>query len=893
MKTIGIDLGTTNSCVYYLDGEDTPVPVTDRLGRKIFPSAVWCAGPGKEVVVGHAAKSRLGQQPPPIVAVKRKIGTTEMVDLGGQSVSPVAVSAHILGFLKSLVEETTGDRVGAAVVTVPAYFDAAPKKDTYLAAVEGLFGGNAALARGRLELQLEPEAAAFAYTLEDPAERLRILAYDLGGGTFDVTVLEKSPAGGLAVLKFGGDPHLGGDNVDDRVAAWMLYLLRGGRPEALERILDPARYPEEEQYTLLQQLLTDDVAALRTQLRPEDQELRIGVRPGYALALDAAQPADLPRIQKLKLLAEKAKMDLTVVAETPVVQQGAFADQEGNLVDVDLSLDRVTFNRLIGDFVRRTMEETARVLAASGLARQDLDRIVLVGGSTRMPVIREELEKRYACPVLVADPDLIVARGAAWKARQLSLSVADGAPGMAKLQLEYPRKTSDEQVQVKGRVTRPLADHRAYLSRGGEELAEAPIAGDRFLFERVPLTPDAPNPLHLEVADAAGDLFAEADFTIVHDARAPGGGDHLASRLAKPILAEGIRGRTVLLPEGEPLPARASTPGSRGTSEDRIVIPLYEGERWLTNLVITGVDPSLPEGALIDLQLSVDKDFSCSATAMVRDTRQAASVEFEISRIEIPAGEDLDRMLDDAMEEFDNDIKAVRDREHRARLAQRARRLKAGYHKARRELTPDRHHLYTLVAQLRTLLIEVRGSQDRLDPPREDFDRLLGAARRLAGRLDEGAAFTRDEAVAKLAALERAGGEAWERQDAALWRSVNAELGRLRQDLDRVLLPPPPDPRQLPPERVQAGLLGWLGELREKVEDAGVVVSFAGQLEEVERAIRQVDLRRRDAARDALLDLASERLNPLDHRVARAIRERGGKTAADGSTGAANVHFKP
>lgn len=889
MKTIGVDLGTTNSCVYYLDGEDNPVLVTDRLGRKIFPSAVWCAGPGKEIIVGHAAKGRLGQQPPPIVAVKRKIGTTETVELGRRPISAVTVSAHILSFLKALVEETTGDQVGAAVVTVPAYFDAAPKKDTYSAAVEALFGGDAALAKNRLELQLEPEAAAFAYTLEDPAEHLRILAYDLGGGTFDVTVLEKSPAAGLSVLKFGGDPHLGGDNVDDRIAAWLLYLLRGGKPEALERILDAARYPAEAQYTILQQLLTHDVAALRGELRPEDRGLLADASPRYALALDAANPESLSRIQKLKALAEKAKMDLTVSTVATITHQGIFLDDAGEMVDVDLTLDRATFNRLIGDFVSRTMEETSRVLAASGLAPEQIDRIILVGGSTRMPIIREELEKRFPCPVQVADPDLIVARGAALKARQLRPSLGDGTAD-AKLQLEYPRKTSDERTQIKGVVVRPSPGSTAYLARDGQDLAEVLIEGGRFLFERVPLVPNAPNDFHLEIADAKGNLFAEADFTIDHDERAVAVTDSLAPKLTKPILVQGLRGFKTIFHEGETLPAHATAEGTRGTNEDSIVIPFLEGERWLTNLVITGVDPSVPEGSIIDLQVVINKDYTCSVLAKVRQSGQEASVEFEISRIEIPSIEELDRQLEDALEEFENDIAAVRDREVRARLSRQVRRIEASYRKAKAELDQDKHHLYSLVGELRKLLIDVRGAHDLLTPPREDFDGQLRSTRGLAGRLDGGGPINQQDAMDKMAALERSGRDAWERQDAELWKSVTAELKRLREDLERALEPPPPDPRQLPPERLQGEILAWLDSLRERVEEAGLETEFGGELEEIERSIRQVDLRRRESAREELLTIAVQRLKPLDFRIGKAISYRGGKTASDGSTGA-NVYF--
>jgi hypothetical protein len=880
MKTIGVDLGTTNSCVYYLDAEDNPVLVTDRLGRKTFPSAVWCAGPGAEVFVGHRAKCRLGQQPSPIMAVHRKLGTSEMVELGGAQVSPAAALAHILTFLKSLVEEATGEQVGAAVVTVPAYFDAASKKDTYSAAVDAFFGGDIAKAEARLELLIEPEAAALAYFLEGPAKHLRILAYDLRGGAFDVTVLERLQAACISVLKFGGDPHLGGDDIDERLAAWILYLLRGGKPEALDRILDSARYPAEARYTILRQLLANDTFSLRSALRPEDRELLAEASPRYVLALDGTDSEGWPRIQRLKALAEHAKLVLTAEAEASITHQGIFLDDTGEMVDIDLTLDRTTFNHLIRDLVDRTMEETSRVLAASDLTPEQIDRVILIGGSTRMPIIREELEKRFPCPVLMSDPELIVARGAALKARQLSPSVGVGT-AKTKLRLEYPLKTSDERTQIKGVVDRP---YTIYLSREGQDLAETLVEGDRFLFERVPLTPNTPNCFHVEIVDSQGDLFAEADFTVVHDEHAVATTCSLAPKLTKPILVQGIRGFNAILHEGEALPAHATFEFFRETSEDRIAIPLFEGERWLTNLVITGLDRSLPEGSPIDIQVVIDKDYTCRATAKVRATGQEAIAELEISRIEIPSVQELDRQLGCALEELDNDIAAVRAREVRARLSRQARRLEASYCKARSESILDKHLLFTLVGELRKLLIEVRGAHDLLTPPRADFDDFLRSTRGLAGRLNEESLISRQDALDKITALDRSGRDAWERQDAELWNSVIAKLKRLRDDLDRALQPPP-DPRQLPPERLQAELLAWLGNLRARLE-----ARFGGDLYDIERSVRLIDLKSRESAREELLAIAVERLKPLDFRIARFLRERGGKTAADASTGA-NVYF--
>ncbi len=886
MKTIGIDLGTTNSCVYYLDDEGNPVLINDRFQRKIFPSVVWRPDPEKDIIVGHKAKSRMGQMPAPVVAVKRKIGTTETVELGGEAVSPVEVSAHILSYLGSLVKETTGDDVGAAVVTVPAYFDAAPKKDTFQAAVDALFGGDVERARNRLELQLEPEAAAFAYTLEDPAERLRILAYDLGGGTFDVTLLEKSPEAGLAALKFGGDPHLGGDNVDDRVATWLLYLLRGGKAQALDRILDPDRYPPEKRYTVLQQVLTHDTAALRGELLPEDRDLLIDANPLYALDLDARNPEDLCRIQKLKALAEKAKMDLTVSSETNVIHQGAFEDQEGEIVEIDIPLTRGTFNRLVGDLVERTLDETQRVLSASGLNPGEVDRIILVGGSTRMPVVREELERVFDCAVVEADPDLIVARGAALRARELGVAAPAGDAGLS---LEYPQRTAEQRTRIKGSLAQPLPEGHVYLTLDGEDLTDAPVDGDRFLLERVPLRSETRNVFRVEVFDAKEDMVAEAEIVIVHDPQALVTGP-LTPKITKPISAQGMRGLETLLAEGIHLPAEKDTECFRGTREDQIVIPFYEGERWLADVVISGVDSSLPEGAVIKLKVALDKDYNGSASATVQSTGQNAVAEFEISRLAIPSLEEMDQDLEGVLDEFDNDINTVRNREQRAGFSRRARRLEADFRKARRAVTPDLHHLYTLIGEMRKLIIDVRGAQDFLEPPLEVFERLVGLTRNLAQGLGPDSPIPKDDAVDKIAALERAGRDAWEREDATNWRSVNAEVEKLKNDLESARQGPGPSPSDVPPELIQREALNWLRGLREKARDHGVEERFDGELEQLERSVRHVDLRS-GGARDSLLQIIQEQLQPLDHRLARAIKEQGGAIAADGAGTGVNVYF--
>ena len=882
MKIIGIDLGTTNSCVYYLNDEGNPVLVIDKQGRRIFPSIVWSPAAGGEVVVGHKAKSRLGQSPPPVVAVKRKMGTTETVRLGDAEITPIQVSAHILSYAKSLVEEVTGDQVGGVVVTMPAYFDSAPKQDTCKAAIHAFFGGDEEIAQRRLALQLEPEAAAFAYTMEDPAERLRILVYDLGGGTFDVTILEKSPEAGLNVIKFGGNPHLGGDNIDDRIAAWILYLIRGGSPEILDRIIGSGLYPDDRRYTILQQVLTNDGTALH-ELHEEDRDLFIGPGQRFALELDRREPEDLIRIQKLKLLAEKAKMELTVSTEASIAQQSAFQDQAGELVDIDLVLSRADFNRLIDDMVASTIEETQRVVSESGLRIDQIDSILLVGGSSRMPIIGEELRRIFGRPVQMKDPDLIVARGAALCARAINPPPLPGQ-GEDRVVLEFPRQTPDTRFGLRGRLDKPLTACHVYLSCNGEDIADAPVEGERFQINDVPLIENTENLFHIEIVDENDEVYAESDIIIRQSAQPVAAPGRLSTKITKPIRLQGLRGFGPVFTEGELIPAVAHVECARATLDDFIVIPFYEGERFLDNLRIGPVDSSLPKGTIIDLTITMNEDYTVTAVGTVRTTKQSETVNFKIPPTEIPSPEQMDCDLEDVLEQLDNDITMVRDPNLRARLSSRRRRLEAEYRKARRGLEPDLHNLFTIVSELQKVLIEVRGAREFLDPPFEAFERLVNITRRLGQGLDQNSPIPRQDALDKINALERAGKDAWERQDAARWKTITGDLDKLKDDLEFASQGPLPDPRMFPPEMIQGELLAWIQRLRGKTGDSLTDHRFAAEFDRVEGMIRRVDLRYADEARSALFQIAQDQVIPLENRIERAIRETTGEVETDSRT---------
>jgi hypothetical protein len=801
-------------------------------------------------------------------------------------VTPVQVSAHILTHLKQLAEakltaDGITDQIGGVLVTMPAYFDTAPKQDTHTAAVAAFFGGDRDQAAGRLELLLEPEAAAYAYLIEDPRKSVRVLVYDLGGGTFDVTILEKSPESGLTMLKFGGDPHLGGDNIDDRIATWLLYLLRGGKPDALDRILDPERYDPEKQYTILQQVLTNDLEHLGHDLRREDHDLLIDTNPLYKLDLDPDNPEDASKAQALKGLAEKAKKDLTSQTVALIAKQDAFQDQEDEMVDIDFTLSLMDFNRLIGDFIGKTIAETLRVIEVSGLIREQIEQVLLVGGSTRMPIVSEELKKIFACPVQLADPDLIVARGAALRGRDLNPPpIGDRAD--TGITVEYPRQTAEHRISLMGRVSKTLSGYEVFVLRDGEELATAPVNGDRFIVSNIQLAPNTENKLHLEVTNQDDNLFAETDITILHkdDVTSPGGS--ITTVLTKPIRYLGVRGFQTLFSEGEKLPAENNYVCRRATLDDFIKIPFFEGERYLTDLLLTGVDSSLPLGSLIDLNIVINRDYTVTAKATVRQSGLSNQSEFGISRIELPELTEMDEDLEGILEQIENDIEMVRDPNARAKFNGKARNLRNEYRRARTALTPDAHNLYTIIGELRKVLIEIANAQVFLEPPLEFLERLFARARALAGQLKENSPVQKTDVMEKVRTLERVIEDIWERsttdvignEEVTQWKTIVEEMAGLIHDLESLLHDQDTSGRErrpMSPEELQRLFISWVQELREKVAEHQLEAQFGRELEQVEQAARQVNLREQDAARHSLIQIVEEQLKPLDYKIGQAI----------------------
>ena len=352
-KIIGIDLGTTNSCVAVMEG-GKPVVIPNAEGMRTTPSVVAFTKNGERLVGEPAKRQAVTNADRTISSIKRHMGTDYKVSIDGKDYTPQEISAMILQKLKTDAESYLGEKVTQAVITVPAYFNDAQRQATKDA------GKIAGLSVERIIN--EPTAAALAYGLEDESEQ-KVMVYDLGGGTFDVSIIDIGD-GVIEVLSTNGDTHLGGDDYDERITKW----------------------------------LVDEFKA---------QE-----------GVDLSQ--DKMALQRLKEAAEKEKKELSSATTTDINLPFITATAEGPK-HLDMKLSRAKFEELTADLTERTAIPVQNSLRDAGLNSSELGKVLLVGGSTRMPVAQEKVKQLTGKePSKNLNPDECVALGAAVQGGKLS-----------------------------------------------------------------------------------------------------------------------------------------------------------------------------------------------------------------------------------------------------------------------------------------------------------------------------------------------------------------------------------------------------------------------------------------------------------------------------------------
>lgn len=595
---LGIDLGTTNSSAAIFDGKAMTL-VRNGQGSPLTPSVVRIDGRGN-VVVGARARRFLESDPENTRAeFKRLMGTAQPIPFPASKASrrPEELSAEVLKSLRQDVKEQLGFAPETAVVCVPALFELPQSSATSEAARLAGFR--------RVELLQEPVASALAAGWSQDAPGGKWLVFDLGAGTFDVSLLE-TREGMLRVVGHDGDNFLGGRDLDLAIVDWALARIAAERGVSITRA-DPAR-----------------AAGLR----------------------------------KLKLAAEEAKIELSRASEAPIAVPGAF-EADGGPIDVDLVLTRAELDGIAAPLFDRSVAICLRLLSAHGTKPADLSRVVLVGGPTSMPLLRQKVRDGLAAELAEGiDPMTIVAQGAAIYAASAGLDARPEAPVERKgrpLVLQFPAISSDLQPYVVGKVAEgpSPAPARIRLSRadGAWTGPFVDVGPDGAFVLTAELTAKRTNVFAVEgaLADGAAVAVHPSSITIVQGVTIT---DPPLSRTVGVALADdNVR---VFFERGDPLPARRTVTFhtvegvARGCSESLLRIPFVQGEyahahlcRLVGTLEIPGdaVSTSLAVGSPIEVTMEVDRGGKISARAFIPAIDKVFE---EVAHLAIPSADPKD-----------------------------------------------------------------------------------------------------------------------------------------------------------------------------------------------------------------------------------------------------------
>ena len=731
-RAVGIDLGTTNSEIAWLPPSEREITIyADRFGRKTVPSAVSWDAKAQGYVVGHAARSKRGTAEAPVESIKRKMGQKTTVKVGDKSLSPEEVSSKVLLELRDRMRETLKPEKGVersvtrAVITVPAYFDAPQVEATRRA---GELAGLDVI--GILQ---EPTAAAIYHTWKRRLEDGNFLVYDLGGGTFDVSIL-RCVGGEYQVLAIDGDNFLGGDDFD-------------------------RRYAEH----------------LRKQL----------VAKGYSLELDVKDNEDDRRIfGRLVHLAQEIKESLSTTEVAHVSKSDIAKDKAGESISFEGDIGRADYEEIVGDLVDTTIACCERALArareVANIGPEEIDHVILVGGSTRVPLVVKRVTAAYCkrSPEPLRDEvDTCVALGAAVHAANIGGTRLLDEATKSRVRITSPLVAQGGKMRLVLAVEEApkTATHLA-LWNGEHALGEAaiPKAGETVKLE-VPLGDAEETTAMLALQTSVGAPLAEIPLTLTRgDLRPRPTALSRASVIAKDIALEVVRGgkrdRKILLARGTGLPAQVTHMFFTADQSGAVVLRILQNRLPIKTIAVD-VPKDLAVGSPVEIVLRCDESMRLEAKATVG----AQNIE---AQIEPPPAESADV----------GDVESLLDRAEKAKrslwgglgdhFSGEADRLVVGI---REVIHTDPDKLVALMERLRHLIDEFHGGVgEALVPPMARMEAAFHSLRLVAYRAQgELMGMNKDEWDKRINALYDKALEAHQAADGPTWRRIYNEVQAL------------------------------------------------------------------------------------------------------------------
>ena len=868
---IGIDLGTTFS-VIAVNGQvalqpDWPEPLYLRecdvtiiptpFAEPTFPSVVVedAEHPGS-YCFGSEAVLKAEEGCAAAAFTKRRIGTCEDIPLATQRLTAKDVARELLRHLKSCAERALGQTVTRAVVTHPAYFDRAAVEETRQAACEAGFDMSLPA-----QMLMEPVAAALAYARTDARDPLRIMTYDLGGGTFDVTYLVRD-SGIVEARAFDGDHLLGGYNFDRQLVQWLLTRLAArGRQTAFDS--DDL----------------DDRSRLSRLLRAAEQ-----VKLALAAAPDDATPVDF-RIR------------------------GILRDVGGADIPANERICRAEFVKLIQPYLDRTIAACRSALAKAGAAVEDLDELLLVGGSSYGPWVSAALRQAFphVAPRLFS-PDLCVGAGAAIHGKMVLPSLV--AASNYSLLLDVPATSMLETVNVAGQLTEAGGGALSQTltirlqRRGDAEVHETVVApAGRFLLPNVELVPEETNRFVLDVLDVRrATVFSHTFTTRCTAETAEMSGVKIA--LPRPLFIKTQDGMVALAEEGASLPARCRRSFLRQNSNPNISLTLYQECDPIGEIRIENIPAEAGVGATVDLEVEVTVDNEIRGKARVRTPQGCLALEtgvhVQLDVAEIPAIEPLRHALGELQDLYQ--VVLATDEQRAAELRQRCPSQIEEIRRLLDQPLPERQEIHLALRRLRQTLCP---PEDNLSPPQRIFENVAAQCRAAlaeaiakASRVleecwaaDSAEQLNKNLAAAAQATLNRAGAlrrllDTWEQKGAAAracgdtiaWARAFDTITDLAQRIDKTPAaePPPTIVCKLYARQELSRQEQQLDKKAATLAAAGRSADWAAEIERIRNGLTAVDteIGRIDDATEKALGLAQVRkvlarsLQPLSQAIA-------------------------